>query len=174
MDTFKELNGYPNSVTGTNVLLRLIEGIGFRYYWGTEGLTESDLSFVPGNDGRTIYETLDHIAYMATFVANILEGQPTSFPEPANGLSFSALRKETLGKLVQIRTLLASSTDQDFGSKKVLGTVDGHPFEVAIWHLINGPILDVGHHVGQLTMMRRSSGNPIDPKADPFIGKRME
>ena len=173
MQQFKELNGYPTSMSATTALSRLTEGIGFRYYWGTEGLTDADVSYSPGNEGRTVYETTDHIYYMAIFVANTLEGKPTSFPESASGLEYAALRNATLEKLSQIRALLDANKDQDLGENKVTGTVAGNPFDAPIWHLINGPVLDLGHHIGQLIMLRRLSGNPIDPNVQPFMGKNM-
>lgn len=174
MDYFKQINEYPNSFSGANALLRLTEGIGFRYYWGTENISESDLSFTPGNENRSIHETLNHILYMAIFVANSLEGKQTSFPEPSGTLPFSELREETLNKLLQIRSLLASSTDKDLEAKMLKIAANGSSFETAVWHLINGPMLDMGYHLGQLVMMRRSNGNPIDPKVEPFFCKKME
>jgi hypothetical protein len=40
-----------------------------------------------------------------------------------------------------------------------------------LWHLFNGPAADALYHIGQLVSYRRSSGNPIDPKVNVFIGK---
>ncbi|MBX2818682.1 MAG: hypothetical protein KTR29_03345 [Rhodothermaceae bacterium] len=173
MEDFKEINEYPNSFSGTTTLVRLTEGIGFRYSWGTEGITDSDLSYTPGNESRTMKETLDHIRYLALFIANSLEGERTTFPEPASELSFTEIKKDTLGKLNQIRSFLASTTDEELAGKQIKIAVDGASFETPIWHLINGPFLDMGYHVGQLIMMRRSNGNPIDPAVEPFFCKKM-
>lgn len=174
MNDFKDITAYPASYSGATAMLRLLDGIGFRYYWGTEGLTKSDMSLQHCDDGRTIYQTLDHVRYMATFTANVLAGKPTSFPEQPSGLSFAEIRSETLDKLGQIRTHWAATTDQDLGVKKVTGTVNGDAFEAPIWHLFNGPLLDLGHHIGQIWMIRRLNGNPIDSNVEPFFGRRME
>ncbi len=49
-------NGIPanqeTSASG-NVVARIIDGLGFRYYWGTEGLREEDLKFKPSEEART-------------------------------------------------------------------------------------------------------------------------
>ena len=174
MEFFKEINEYPDAFSGANALQRLTEGLGFRYYWGTEDLSESDLSYAAGNDNRNMYETLDHIRYMAVFIANTLEGKQTSFPEPTSGLPFPELRKETLDKLILIRNLFASTTDEDLAAQKIKILANGNSLETAIWHLINGPVLDLGYHIGQIIMMRRSNGNPINPKVQPFFCKKME
>lgn len=174
MENFKEINEYPASLTVANTLLRMIDGIGFRYYWGTQGISESDLSFSPGNEGRTMHETLHHIHYMCLFIANSLEGKVTSFPEPASSTPFPDVREETLGTLNQIRTLLTSSADEDLEVKNLKIAANGNSFETPIWHLINGPILDMSNHLGQLIMMRRANGNPIDARVQPFFCKIME
>lgn len=174
METFKVIEQYPDSFTASNSIARIADGLGFRYYWGTEGLSESDLSFSTGNEGRTIYETLDHILYMTTFISNSLEGEQTTFPEPKSGLSFSELREETLNKLSHIRTLLANVKDEDLGSTNLKIEAQGNSFEMPFWNLLNGPLIDLAHHVGQITMMRRSNGNPINPKINPFFCKMMD
>ena len=41
---FSEIPDYPDSYTPGTVMGRLIDGLGFRYYWATEGLSENDLN----------------------------------------------------------------------------------------------------------------------------------
>jgi hypothetical protein len=43
--------------------------------------------------------------------------------------------------------------------------------EYPFWNQINGPIEDAVWHSGQLAILRRASGNPINPKASVFSGK---
>lgn len=173
MENFKEITIQPDSFSAANVLQRLIDGVGFRYYWGTDGLTDSDIAYDPGNDNRTMYQTLEHLHYMTTFIRNILTDKPTVFPEPASGLKFSELRAETMNKLNEIKDALASTNDKDFESKKILGVVNGDHMEFNIWQLINGPMLDVGYHLGQVIAFRRANGNPIAAGVEPFFGKKM-
>ena len=58
---YKEIPAYPTDYSSGNLVSRMIDGLGYRYYWATEGLTEKDLTYKPSEDGRTILETLEHI-----------------------------------------------------------------------------------------------------------------
>jgi len=58
---YYQIPDYPESYTPENIAARMIDGLGFRYYWATEGLTEKDLDYVPGNDGRSTGHAIDHI-----------------------------------------------------------------------------------------------------------------
>jgi len=40
--------------------------------------------------------------------------------------------------------------------------------------MLNGMISDCIYHTGQIVLMRRSNGNPIDPNVNVFIGKNRE
>ena len=40
----------------------MVDGLGFRYFWATEGLTEKDLAYRPSEGARTTMETLEHIS----------------------------------------------------------------------------------------------------------------
>ena len=44
---FSSIGPYSDSFTSTTVLSRMIEGIGFRFYWATEGLRQIDLDYKP-------------------------------------------------------------------------------------------------------------------------------
>lgn len=174
MHHFQEIAQQPATFTGTNSLVRIIDGAGFRYYWATEDLSEEDLNYSPGNEGRNLLQTLRHLDYMASFVCNTLEGKVTSFPEEENDVSFGELRQVSLNKLSRIKDLLAQCSDEDFQSKKIKCSVQGNAMEFDIWNMIHGPLVDIIYHLGQVVSFRRSSGNPIDPGVQPFMGKRME
>ena len=42
---FSEIGDYPSEFTPANVISRLIDGLGYRFYWSTESLTENDLNY---------------------------------------------------------------------------------------------------------------------------------
>ena len=42
-----------------------------------------------------------------------------------------------------------------------------------IWNLINGPVADGLHHVGQIGTYRRASGNPMEAGVNVMIGKKL-
>ena len=44
---YQEIPDYPNEYTAGNVLGRIMDGIGYRYYWATKDLTPDDYNFRP-------------------------------------------------------------------------------------------------------------------------------
>ena len=41
---YYEIPDYPETYTAGSVAARMLDGLGFRYYWATEGLNEDDLN----------------------------------------------------------------------------------------------------------------------------------
>lgn len=155
--------------TPGTVIARVIDGLGFRYYWASEGLTEGDLDYAPGNEGRSIKQTLDHIYGLSALILNAAKKQPNDRTTQPEKLEPLAHRKKTLENLKKASELFGASTDLNehniiFETKK--GTAN-YPF----WNGINGPIEDAIWHAGQIVVMRRSAGNPINPKVNVFLGK---
>ena len=97
--SFADISVCPEKITTGTVLARTAEILGFRYYWATDGLTESDLTYSPGNDNRNLYQTLDHLYNMIDFVGSTLEGKVYPFPEKENGFSLTELRHKTLARI---------------------------------------------------------------------------
>lgn len=48
-------------VTAATVLSRMLAGIGFRFYWATEGLSEHVYAFRPCEGARSIADTIEHV-----------------------------------------------------------------------------------------------------------------
>ncbi len=149
----------PATYTAATVAARLVDGLGFRYFWATEGLTENDLAFKPGNDTRTSFETLQHIDGLTKVLLNAVNKKQNA-GGAAEKLSFVELRQQTLQQIKEASLILKQPNAmlEDFdmifergGSKQV------YPF----WNLINGPVADALWHVGQVVSFRRSSGNPL-------------
>ena len=44
---FKSIPQYPDNYKSGNIIQRMIQGLGYRYYWATEGLTDKDLKYRP-------------------------------------------------------------------------------------------------------------------------------
>ena len=172
--SFAEISSYPKNFSTGSVLARVIDGLGFRYYWATEGLTENDLLYSPGNNNRTTYQTLNHLYNMVDFMGNILENKTYHFPEPENGFDFSELRQKTLHRMEEIRNNLSDMENGDLEEKTIHLTVGGNPMDFSIWHMFNGPFTDSIFHIGQIISFRRANGNPVDPYVEPFFCKRIE
>lgn len=166
---YREIPNYPNSYTSETVAARMLDGLGFRYYWATEGLRLEDLAFKPMSDARTTKETLDHILSLTSMVIQAVDKNYIA-PKEIAALSFEAKRKMTLENLKKASDLLKSGTIQLENCSITLGSGD-RKTTLPFWNQINGPIEDAVWHVGQVVSFRRSSGNPFNGKANVLTGK---
>lgn len=143
---------------------RMIDGLGFRYYWATAGLVEKDLSFRPDAEARTSGETIDHILELSQVILNATLKVVNGAKQPK--LTFEESRKKTLENLQEASEILKESKDISqfkmiFGKK-----------ELPFWNVINGPITDAIWHTGQIVSFRRSSGNPFPKGVNVLTGKK--
>jgi len=170
---YQQIPDYPAKYTASGVAARLMDGLGFRYYWATEGLRVEDLSYRPNDDARTTMETLVHIYELSQVMLNSIHQVPTSSSqEPA--MSFPELRKKTLENIKAVSDKLKNSKDKDLKKYKMVFVRESGTRELPFWNEINGPISDALWHVGQVVSFRRSSGNPFNSKANVLMGKFMQ
>lgn len=167
---YYQIPDYPESYTPENVAARMIDGLGFRYYWATEGLTEKDLEFTPGNDGRSTGHTIDHIYGLTLTIINASLNQPNIFPRDDKELTFEQKRAKTLKNLEKASQVLKDQKTNTLENNKVIFTSENGTNEYPYWNMINGPIADAMYHTGQVVSFRRSSGNPINPNIRVFLG----
>lgn len=145
---------------------RMIDGLGFRYYWATEGLTAKDLAFRPNSEARTTLETIDHILGLSQVILNATLKKENGTKQPK--MNFAEKRKKTLENLEQAGKILRESKDVS-ELKMIFGKTE-FPF----WNVINGPIADAIWHVGQVVSFRRSSGNPFPKGVSVLKGTKSE
>jgi len=158
----------PTEYTAFTVTSRMIDGLGFRFYWATEGLTEANLLYRVNEDGRTISETIEHVYNLSMIILNSSKKLPTDFTVDLVKPSTSEMRAVILKNLKEASELIKASTDLSehsivFKNKK--GTR-----ELPFWNQINGPIEDAVWHSGQIVLMRRAAGNPFNSKASVLTG----
>jgi hypothetical protein len=171
---YYEIPAQPDVFTAGNVASRLVDGLGFRYYWATEGLRPEDLSFKPSAEARTSEETLAHIYGLSTIIIN----STTNTVNLSDGekvkekLPFGEMRKRTLENLKTASDNLRKLNDKQMGELKIIFKRDGGApnAEYPFWNQINGPIADCLWHVGQVVTFRRSTGNPFTEKVSVFSG----
>ena len=173
MDTlpYYEIPHYPEKYTPETVVIRMIDGIGFRFYWATEGLRPQDLEFKPSPEARTSEETIDHILGLSYVILNAIQKKVnTKSGEETSPLTFEMKRRLTLENLKTASDLLKNSKGslEDY---KIIFKNGDKTTEYPFWNLINGPIEDAVWHVGQIVSFRRSSGNPFNSKASVLTGK---
>lgn len=168
---FRQIPDYPETYTAKTMLVRMIDGLGFRYYWATETLTPTDLAYKPTPEARTTEETIDHILGLSAVVVNAMQKKVnTRSGEETSALPFATKRQQTLQNLKLARDLLLTGTD-NLDAYAILFQNGTKTTRYPIWNLINGPIEDALWHVGQVVSFRRSSGNPINLKVNVLTGK---
>ncbi len=172
---FKEIPSYEGKayVPG-NIVSRMVDGLGYRYYWATEGLTERDLAYKPSEDGRSVMETLEHVCGLSEAIMNAAIGAVNVRPKDWKALTFPELRKTTLSHLKAASEQYAKLTEGEVADLKVTFESNGKRREFPFWNMINGPISDALYHAGQVVSFRRASGNPLNPNVSVFTGKTRE
>ena len=174
MDTplpYYEIPDYPETYMAGTVAARMVDGLGFRYYWATEGLRAEDLDYKPSSEGRTNGETIDHIYGLSKVIVNATLQKPNVRPEEPN-MSFEEKRKQTLINIKTAADILRNS--DDLNKFNIVFERENGTSEFPFWNNLNGPIADALWHCGQVVLLRRASGNPFNSKASVFIGKVRE
>jgi hypothetical protein len=156
----------PLAPTPGAVLARLVDGIGFRYRWATEGLRAEDEDFQPGEGSMSLRKLLQHILVLAGLVDSYLGGEKPAMPPTEKGVE--ELRRATFVRIESARARLGAMSDAELASRRVTHPRTGA--EYPFWNMINGPMCDALTHVGQINAWRRLSGNPT-PKANLFAGE---
>ena len=168
---YSEIPEYPNNYTAGSVVSRMIDGLGFRYYWATEGLREVDLAYRPGVDSRSVDETLDHILGLSRVILNSAIKEPNDRSQESNKvLSFAEKRSQTLKNLRKASRIFLNSDNLD--EHPVIFKNPNGETKFPFWNQINGPIADALWHSGQIVSFRRQSGNPFPKGVSVFIGNR--
>ncbi len=162
-ERFDDISVPPERTTAGTILQRLIDGLGFRYRWATDGLREADFAFRPADDCMSTEELLQHILMLVTRADAVLGGGDQG-SDPAKGMN--SLKQATLQALARLSERVAEMDGAALDACKIKRKDTEMPF----WYTINGPLADALTHVGQLNAWRRLNGNPT-PGANLFVGK---
>ncbi|WKN43792.1 DinB family protein [Tunicatimonas pelagia] len=168
---YQQIPDYPADYSPGNILARMIDGLGFRYYWATEGLTDTDLAFTPSEGSRSTQETLVHIYGLSETIVNAPQNQPNIRPANHSNLSFDTLRYRTLANLKQASELCQGKSADEVAELTIVFQREERSSQFPYWNMINGPIADAIYHTGQIVVFRRTSGNPINSKVNVFLGR---
>ncbi len=161
---YYEIPEYPTEYTAGTMASRLIDGLGFRFYWATEGLREKDLVYRPNEESRSTGETIDHILGMTQLIFNTVMQRENTPPEDP---SYFEKRAYILNNLKTLSKKLRKISVEDLEAFTIKrGNDESFPF----WNFMNGQITDSIWHCGQISSFRRSSGNPISGKVNFFTG----
>lgn len=154
---FREIRQHPSELQASAVIVRLLDGVGFRFYWATDGLRPQDYAFQPGEGCATIAELLTHICRLANWMCTSVRDQEKEDPPESS----ESVREHILLLLEELRMHFNGLDDAALSEIKI----KDKPF----WNLLNGPMADILTHVGQINSLRRLAGNPCQ-KLNPFSG----
>ena len=171
---YHQIPEYPGDYTSGNVISRFIDGLGYRYYWATEGLREEDLSYKPSDDSRDALHTLNHLHGLSQTILNGAKDVANVRPANAPELTFEELRAKTLQNFKEASELALGKDATQIAELSIIFQRGENKNEFPFWNMMNGPIADAIYHVGQIVAFRRASGNPINPGVNVFIGKTKE
>ena len=101
--------------------------------------------FTLGKGSRTPIEIINHMHQVLYFTRELLEDQRTD-PEESKNLDLVGEIERFNNELIEIGRLLDSNELHSNFSKKVL----------------QGPFSDILTHIGQISMLQRLHGNPIE------------
>ena len=164
---FSDISEYPSEFSQANIVSRMIEGLGYRYYWASKSLSETDLEYKSSEDARSTLEIIKHIYSLTNMISSSFKNQQYEFSNV--NYSYKELREKTLLNLKYIHEQL--KLNPDFSKLKISFERGGNSMEFPFWNQINGPISDALWHCGQVVMNRRASGNPLQSGVNVFIGK---
>lgn len=171
---FKSIPEASKNYESGNIVVRMIEGLGYRYYWATDGLQAGDLDYKPSDSGQSTKETLKHIHGLADVLKNVSLNLPSIRPAPNQSEDFVELRKQTLNYLEEATVNFKNKTPKELAELKVIFERGGKQSSFPFWNMINGPLADAIYHTGQVVSYRRSSGNPLSKGVNVFMGKTKE
>lgn len=161
---YYEIPKMDEKYTAQNTVARMIDGLGFRYYWATNGLRPEDLAYQAEGKGRNCQATINHLYDLSNMMLRLTKTKVSQEIEKSK-MTFTEKRKQTLVNIAAVsKKIKASKNLAEFSIKK-----DGK-ITIPFFNVINGPIADAIWHTGQVASFRRSSGNPINPKVNHFSG----
>lgn len=166
---FADISETPETYEAHTVAGRMVEGLGFRFYWGTHDLSDEDYLFKPTEDTRGIGETLDHILGLSDMILNAVHGRPNGASDHGE-IDYHAKRLLVLKNLYQARSVLMAASDGDMDEMGIIFKRGDSERKFDFWYAINGPISDSLWHVGQIVSYRRMAGNPFNGKVSVLSG----
>jgi hypothetical protein len=151
---FISVDTYPQQITASSIIVRLLDGLGYRFRYATESLKEKDYNYNPGEGCNTIAFLIDHIWGLVNWVYLSVTGEKETKPQTTTDQ-----RVHILVLISELKTLFEGMEDSDLQKIKI--------YDFPFWHIINGPLSDALTHTGQINLLRRLAGNP-PVKSDVF------
>lgn len=141
MNTKPTLRKAPITFTSTNIVIRMIDTIGFRYNCAIFKLDDSIDSFRPADSQMSFLELQEHIFDLLKFINKAINPNYQK----------SEFSKEKIHQ--QIEIIRERLNENNFKPEDV------EIYEKDFWHVISGPLSDILTHIGQLNTYRSMAGN---------------
>lgn len=171
---YYEIPEAPEKYDAASVSARMIDGLGFRYFWASKDLTQQDLDYKASETSRTTLQILEHVYGLSKTIYNATAKKPNVRGEGTKEeLTYEELRKRTLVNFKKASDLLRAE-DANVEEMKIIFQLGDKTSDFPFWNMINGPIEDAIWHAGQLVYNRRASGNPLAPGVSVFTGKKRD
>jgi hypothetical protein len=123
---YYQVPDYPEEFTAGTMAARMVDALGFRFYWVSEGLNEKDLVYRANLDGRSSAETIQHVYDLSKIIVNsILKKSNSSAKED---FSYINMRKRTLVNLKTASDILRES--DDISQYKIILSNRKYPFGI--------------------------------------------
>ena len=149
----------------------MIDGLGYRFYWASEGLTATDVEYRPSDDASYVQETMVHIYELSEMILNSATGTPNKRSEKTEFNNLQKIRIATLYNFKKASDLFLNMDAKAVEELNITFAVGDRSTEIPFWHVLTGPLADAIYHTGQIVSFRRSAGHPINPKVNVLTGK---
>lgn len=150
MSDYSKLPIPPAEASIVTVIIHLVDSVGFRYYWATEGLADVHLAFAPAEGAMTLGRQMAHVRRIVQWTNVAMQSKSERVKEVEE--DFATMRSGTFAAFDALKsTVTALGPD---------GLTRVEAFGLPFWNLINGPITDGLTHVGQINTYRRMLGEP--------------
>ena len=168
---YKNISKYPATLTAGAIIARMIDGLGFRYYWATDGLRKEDLAYRPSKGSFSTLETIDHIFGLSETIINVSTEAINYRPIKQYNFRLTQYRDKTLNNLKNASAHFVSMNTEQLEHLEIQLEYPTGERKFPIWNLINGQIADAIYHTGQIVSFRRTTGNPIAEGVNVFLGR---
>ena len=147
---YYELPKYSKEIGSEGIMARMIDELGVKYYWATEGITDNDLydEFDTPNTSKYLLENLYQLSEL---MLSYTLKKEVLLINNIESLPLEEIRSKTLFKIKYCSDVVLNKTT---------------PNEVLPWDILNKPLADFLWYCDQLIANRSQSENPYNPRVD--------
>ena len=115
---YHRIDEYPEKMNAVAVVVRLLDGLGFRFYWATYELDEDDYGFTPVEGGNSTGWMVSHIWGLMNWIYLNIKGEQKKQP-PLK----ADQRNHVLDLIRMIRQNITRMSDEQLAEVRIEGAV---------------------------------------------------